>query len=154
MKIKIKYSQHWPYIIERQTLTMKYRRMKIWKLILHFFLNHFLLEISYLFFQYSFLNIFFSSTINNDHLFVNTSLLPTLESLQTSTCYPYTVSNHRSFFECEHPQLNLSRRISYSSDEDGFRHLRFLRFVILACARNFEIILNQLLNFFIHHHVF
>jgi len=53
-------------------------------------------------------------------------------------CLPYTVPDNRSFFEREPPQLNLPRRISYSSDQDLFRYLLSLRLNVLATARNVE----------------
>jgi len=79
-------------------------------------------------------------------LFVNTRLLPTLESLQESTYYPYTISDDRPFFEREGPQLNLLQQISYSSDEDLFHHLRSLWLVKLACARNVETYIGKFEN--------
>jgi hypothetical protein len=46
------------------------------------------------------------------------------------------VSDNRSFFEREPPQLNLPRRISYSSDQHLFNYLSSLRLNVLSTARN------------------
>jgi hypothetical protein len=59
-------------------------------------------------------------------------------TMENRTCVPYTVSDNRSFFEREPPQLNLPRQISYSSDQHLFNYLSSLRLNVLSTARNVE----------------
>ena len=62
----------------------------------------------------------------------------TVPTTKPEKCYPYHVSDTRPFFEREPPQLNLPRRISYSSRKSLRRRLHSLRLAAVACARNVE----------------
>ena len=62
----------------------------------------------------------------------------TVPTTKPEKCYPYHVSDTRSFFEREPPQLNLPRRISNSSRKSLRRRLHTVRLAAVACARNVE----------------
>jgi hypothetical protein len=68
-----------------------------------------------------------------------TSTATTLKVLhKLRKCHLINVTDTRPFFEREPPQLNLPRKTAYSSREHLLRHLRSLRLVTVACARNTE----------------
>ncbi|CAF3786324.1 unnamed protein product [Adineta steineri] len=53
-------------------------------------------------------------------------------------CRLFTVSDQRSFYEREYPQLNLPQRISNSSYQNILHQLHSLRLIVVACARDVE----------------
>ncbi|CAF1312645.1 unnamed protein product [Adineta steineri] len=55
----------------------------------------------------------------------------------TPTCESI-VSDNRSFYEREYPQLNLPQRISNSSYQNILHQLHSLRLIVVSCARNVE----------------
>lgn len=67
-------------------------------------------------------------------------IIPTIASIFTSAttffCIPYTVPDNRSFFQREPSQLNLPRKLSYSSHQHLLQHLKSLRLYVLATGRN------------------
>lgn len=65
------------------------------------------------------------------------------ETISVIPCVPYIAPDNRSFFERESRPLNPPRRVSYSSDDELFRHLRSLRLITLSCARNVEKYIEQ-----------